>query len=133
MENLAGTPSFNTVQGSMYRTRAILVPPTPKSFDEVVFKCNLTRGGEEFVHFGDDGRKDLIVFTTKSNLNLLNNKKVYGDGTFKVVPNLWYQIYTIHAEVSGKVVPLAFSLLPSKKAETYVRMFSIMKAVLPGK
>ena len=41
------------------------------------------------------------------------------DGTFRCVPLLYKQFYTILGEVGGFVVPLVFCLLPNKTAETY--------------
>lgn len=45
------------------------------------------------------------------------------DGTFKTVPNLFYQLYTIHAPV-GQLhsVPLVYVLMTSKKEELYKLM-----------
>lgn len=56
----------------------------------------------------------ILLFGTVSNLNNLGRANVwYGDGTFSVCPNLFYQLYTIHAEVHGQILPLVYSLLPS--------------------
>ena len=57
-----------------------------------------------------DGR--IIMFTTDSNLALLRESKRFAgdaDGTFKVSPTLWYQIYTIHAMKNGYTVPCVYS------------------------
>ena len=45
------------------------------------------------------------------------------DGTFKCVPNLYGQFYTIHGEIGGYVVPLVFALLPNKQAAMYRTLF----------
>ena len=45
------------------------------------------------------------------------------DGTFKCVPNLFGQLYTVHGEIGGYVVPLVFMLLPNKQAATYRSVF----------
>ena len=36
------------------------------------------------------------------------------DGTFKLCPEIFYQIYTIHALNNDQVFPSAFALLPNK-------------------
>ena len=57
----------------------------------------------------------ILMFATAVNLHHLSKADVcYGDGTFKVCPKLLYQLYTIHTEVHGQILPLVFSLLPSK-------------------
>ena len=56
---------------------------------------------------GDDR---IIMFTTDSNLALLRESMRFaGDGTFKVSPTLWYQIYTIHAMKNGYTVPCVYA------------------------
>lgn len=45
------------------------------------------------------------------------------DGTFKLVPNLFAQLYTIHGFWMEKVMPLAYCLLPDKYKSTYLAVF----------
>lgn len=39
----------------------------------------------------------------------------YADGTFKVLQNVFYQLYTIHGNHEAKIIPLIFRLLPYKQ------------------
>ncbi|CAF1512237.1 unnamed protein product [Didymodactylos carnosus] len=41
------------------------------------------------------------------------------DGTFKVVPEIFYQLYVVHAIYHGHVVPVVYSLLSRKNSDTY--------------
>jgi hypothetical protein len=43
-----------------------------------------------------------------------------GDGTFKVCPTLFVQLYTIHGYEISKYVPLLFGLLQHKTEQSYV-------------
>jgi hypothetical protein len=49
------------------------------------------------------------------------------DGTFKIVPTLFRQLYSSHATVStgesAKVLPLVYALMSSKSKEIYTRLF----------
>ena len=46
----------------------------------------------------------VVIFETAGNVSHLVRADVwYGDGTFSVCPNLFYQLYTIHAAVHGKL------------------------------
>ena len=45
------------------------------------------------------------------------------DGTFKCLPNLIAQFYTIHGQYGGFVVPLVYAFLPNKQAVTYRILF----------
>ena len=83
--------------------------------------------------FFDSGPGDvrIIMFATDANLDLMRESmRLAGDGTFKVAPTLWYQIYTIHATKNGYTVPCVYALLPNKQKETYVRIFTQLKTWL---
>lgn len=70
----------------------------------------------------------MMVFCSPRSLDLLSRSRSwYGDGTFKVTPPLFYQLYTIHADHYGAVLPAAYCLLPNKLKTTYCKMFEILK------
>ena len=60
----------------------------------------------------------------KNLLNLSNTWLV--DGTFKLSPDIFYQIYTIHIELNGFAPPCVFVLLPNKTEKTYIRMIALL-------
>ena len=63
------------------------------------------------------------MFPTIGNLQHLGRAETwYGGGTFSVCSSLSYQLYTIHAEVHDQIVPLVFTLLPSKSKRCYLFM-----------
>ncbi|KAL4136166.1 hypothetical protein QTP88_007730 [Uroleucon formosanum] len=49
------------------------------------------------------------------------------DGTFKTVPNIFLQLYTIHASVgtkiNNKILPLVYDLMTSKSEQCYEQLF----------
>ena len=76
----------------------------------------------------------IIVFTTVGNLHHLGRAETwYGDGTFSVCPYLFYQLYTIHAEVHGQILPLVFNLLPSKSKRCYQFMWLQLRNLMQEK
>ena len=75
-----------------------------------------------------------IGFATVGNLHHLGiAETLYGDGTFSVCPSLFYQLYTIHAEVHGQIVPLVFNLLPSKSKRCYQFMWLQLRNLMQEK
>ncbi|XP_018494092.1 uncharacterized protein LOC108863900 [Galendromus occidentalis] len=87
-----------------------------------------TLSDEDFLLF-DDGLEDkILAFGTDEMFSILcESPTVFMDGTFKVVPHLFLQLYTIHSFHKGQMFPLVFFLLPDKTKETYRRMFSLLK------
>jgi hypothetical protein len=59
--------------------------------------------------------------------NLSQSKTWGGDGTFGVIPKLFYQLYTILAELDGHLYPSLFCILPNKKGPVYKEMFEVAK------
>lgn len=84
----------------------------------------VTSKGESFLlhDSGDGDSARILIFATEKNLHHLAQSTVLlVDGTFKVTPPLFYQLYTVHAVLHGVVMPMAYGLLPSKSEDTYRR------------
>ena len=91
--------------------------------------------GEECIVKGDqvfqDGRR-ILLFSTDEHLRILARaREILGDGTFRITPHLWCQTFIISANIGGSTfVPVAYCLLPDKKKESYLAMFSMLKEAL---
>ena len=76
----------------------------------------------------------IIAFSTEEMLHLLSrNRHWMADGTFKVSPALFFQIFTIHAIIDdGKtVLPAVYCLMTSKRQDMYNILFARLKAKSP--
>lgn len=69
------------------------------------------------LHNSDDG-----------NNRLCNNR--HADGTFKCVPLIFSQLYTIHGLVGSKTIPLVYMLLPNKSKKIYKSALDVLKNML---
>jgi len=49
------------------------------------------------------------------------------DGTFRVAPTLFSQLYTIHVYKKNTMLCVAYFLLPNKEKNTYNRMLQILQ------
>ena len=116
------------------RTRAYFHLPTPKILTDaadIPESLKITHGGEEFLYYHSESHDSErpLIFATPSNLRVLqDSERWYCDGTFSTSPNVFYQIYTIHGEVSlAKTykIPMVHAL-PNKKQETYSRLFKAL-------
>ena len=110
---------------SRKRQKAIclqLPAPTDRNFDVP----------DEFSPFllqdsGKDDKERILIFgdaTMKNLLNLSNTWLV--NGIFKLSLDIFYQIYTIHAELNGFAPPGVYVLLPNKTEKTYIRMIELL-------
>ena len=72
--------------------------------------------------------KSIVIITCRDNLQLLcKSKNVFGDGTFRIVPN-FSQLYTLHIYTYNYYVPVAYIFLTSKSKNNYLNIwFEISK------
>ena len=95
------------------------MPVIPREFSRT------TEGVPFLVYDSGPGDDRLIIFASESALDFLaNSSEWYCDGTFKVVPEIFYQLYTVHGEHDGRIFPCVFALLPNKSQHTYERFFT---------
>lgn len=90
-------------------------PALPASRSEIFFsgEFTTTAKGEKFLLY-DSGPTEnrLLIFGTRQNLMLLaKSKHWYADGTFKTVPLLFAQLYTIHGFKDKLSIPLVSTIL----------------------
>ncbi|CAF4789933.1 unnamed protein product [Rotaria sp. Silwood1] len=89
---------------------------------------SITLSGMHFAKDITDGTERILLFTTSENLKWLQEAKFWiMDGTFKTVPTLFRQLYSIHAPAGGnvnfRIVPLVYALMSNKSEELYQRLF----------
>ncbi len=75
----------------------------------------------------------MLIYSTQTSLQLLTTARHWTmDGTFKIVPQLFFQLYTVHALIQGQTIPCAYGLLPNKQEVTYTNFFQILKEAQPN-
>ncbi|KAL0895896.1 hypothetical protein ABMA27_011914 [Loxostege sticticalis] len=137
MESMPSTsacslPNKNALRQVVYRARKKDFPTEPASLDEIDVPAEYRMVEKEIflardVKYGNDNR--LLLFCTKGNLKVLFNSQIWIlDGTFKTCPDIFTQLYSIHAlvgldEGSKKIVPVVYCLLTDKAEESYMVLF----------
>ena len=105
------------------------MPPTPAHKEDTPdlpqAYCTTTNGDPLLVYDSDVGDEERIfIFASQDALrSLVDSKRWYADGTFRVCPEIFFQLYTIHDQRDGRIFPCVFSLLPNKNENTYNRLF----------
>lgn len=73
------------------------------------------------------------MFSTDRNMKFLANcQHWYVDGTFKSSPPLFTQLFTLHGQKDGNILPLVYGLLPDKDEDTYDHFFGIIQESIPN-
>ena len=93
-----------------------------------------TDKGEPFLYYDSEGdKKRFLIYTTERNLDRLTTCKIWQcDGTFRSVPTIFTQLYTLHGHIDGKLVPLVYVLLPGKTLSLYKKVLQIIKKGRPN-
>ena len=136
MENISpavavNLPSINTIRRNIRAARQerdLPVNPQDRQAIPAVLPLNYqtTSTGEQFlIHDSGDNDPDrMIIFGSEQAVHLrANSEHWYGDATFKVCPEIFFQLYTLHAQHDGRIFPCIFALLPNKTQATYNRFF----------
>lgn len=130
-------PAFQNVQKRLYKQRNNSVGAKKISFKRAV-DVEVPKKYEHLL-LGDykEKQKRILIFAgEKMREYLKQSKRFFIDGTFKICPKTFYQLYTIHADVESNehfvnIVPIIYALLPDKKTSTYEDLFAIIKSQLP--
>lgn len=78
---------------------------------------------------GDDR---ILIFASPEQLHILQTADDFlVDGTFKVVPEIFYQLFIIHAVHRRHIVPVVYALLRRKNADTYRRLIDEVLKIAP--
>jgi len=82
----------------------------------------------------DPDQERVIIFGDRTMLEGLERASIWlADGTFKKVPHLFFQLYTIHFQLVRGVNPAGvYCLLPSKSRNVYERLMTAVKHLIPN-
>ena len=139
LEAVALLPSYNACQRTVERKRKRVQEPhaTPRTVADIVIAQDqqITFRNSPFLLW-DSGPLDphrILMFGTNENLTALQaHPHWFVDGTFKVAPELFFQLFTIHGLVDNRAMPLIYVLLTDKTEASYLRVFEKLKNLQPG-
>ena len=122
-------PLFCQFDSSLYRQRLNNFPTLPTSRETLNLPANLqqTISGANFLIYSSQGN-EILIFGTQENIIKLSTKVHWCvDGTFKSVPHLYRQLFSIHAFEGDKLIPLIYCLLSAKTRVIYSELFRSLK------
>ncbi|CAF3416437.1 unnamed protein product [Rotaria socialis] len=115
-----------SLASGLQKLRRNALPPLPSDQRFVIPPAyQTTYGSELFLIY--DKRKSahggrLLIFGSEEQLNVL-----FADGTFKVCPKLFEQLYVIIGLKNGEAVPVCFIFTSNRRHESYEAVFRCLK------
>ena len=126
----APLPTYDQVSTILQKARSSVRPPLPSSRAAIELgeAYTKTTNGQNFLLFNEGTTDRILGFSTNELIiALCNASTVFMDGTFRVVPEIFSQLYTLHGFYKDCMIPMAYFLLPNKDKDTYKRMFGLLK------
>lgn len=127
-EVLVNLPQRNDIIRNINRVQNRNRPVNPNSLADLNITPPYDRTLNGQLFFQHDGtienenetERFLVFYTDGALEKLCNSRVILCDGTFKSVPRLFFQLYTIHGIVDGLTYPLIYCL-STKKTENFYR------------
>ena len=130
--------SFADLEAAMYKRRRRAQPALPTSSAKADYAVRSSRYAQledsEFyrgvVDAGDNGAA--LFFATNAQLEMLSSAtQLYFDATFKVVPTIYYQLFTLFVPFADFAFPVCYALMSRKTTELYVKVFQKVQQLVP--
>ncbi|XP_064467768.1 uncharacterized protein LOC135378621 [Ornithodoros turicata] len=127
-------PSRDTMKRTLRRNRAREQRPhvLPTSLSELTIPAEyaMKNDGTQFLLY-DSGlghTERVIIFGSPAMLSALRSSDFWlADGTFKVAPQLFFQLYPVHCRVNGSVLPAVYALMTHKTTTAYITLLTALK------
>lgn len=121
----------SVIKRTLRNVRRKNLPPEPKSFDELEeipeSYSKTVEGNRWLLLYEPDANEKMIILSSDNHLRYLKKQSYWiMDGTFKASPNLFLQLYAIHAQVHGQWFPLVLCLMQNKTKESYKTLFATL-------
>lgn len=109
-------------------------PANPTNLEDLVIDGDFRTYELENFLLGDSGDAScrIIIFGRQRNTTLLKESKIlFVDGTLKITPPPFSQVFVILAEMYGGVHPVLYALLPNKLRSTYDKLYRMVLEIQP--
>ena len=135
--SISALPKLDSLKRRIRRQKSLAEKfDNSASADQIIIpeKYKLSIKGEQFLLYDSEinDTNRLLVFGTRKMLTILRDSSSwYADGTFKVVPSQFFQLYTIHCEKDGYIIPCVYALMTNKREVTYNKLFKNLIEIEP--
>ncbi|CAF2953266.1 unnamed protein product [Rotaria sp. Silwood2] len=119
-------PIFNYIRSTACRRRSSVLPPIPKTLEDIVIPDNLKffENGNPFVIFDNAVPNPLIILCSLEALITLSKCFYWlADRTFRSAPQKFVQSYSIHGRTEWGIHPFVHIAMSGHKQEQYELLF----------
>lgn len=134
VRNLPDSVSINLPNNSALRqvvhrarTKSSSIPPLPRDLAslQIPDPYDKTSANDKFLYYDNNSERRILMFTTLRNLNdLASNSEWACDGTFKCVPLLFEQLWTLHCKIEDRFEPKVFVLMSDRRRTSYTAVLT---------
>ena len=134
---MANIPPVRTINRQIRRVRSGQTHSMNYSnISQISFTDEQTTCNDENILLHDSGPEDpsrFFIFGSAMAIDFMRRSNIIqSDGTFKVAPRLFEQLYVIHGTFSEVTVPVFFVLMPNRTEETYKKVFAKIVEICGG-
>jgi len=130
--------SFTDLENCMYKRRRRAQPTLPTSSavaDAAMRASSYVQLNDSVFYRGvaDAGENGFaLVFASNEQLELLQSAtEVYFDATFKVVPTIYYLLFTVFVPFADAAFPVVFAIMLRKTQALYTKVFDKIRNLVP--
>jgi len=130
--------SFASIESSMYKRRRLnqsALPSAPDTAgDALLSSRHALVNGRPFYRglADDDDNRSALTFATDEQLMALKEADhVYFDATFKIVPAIYYQLFTVFVPFADAAFPVFYALMTRKSQDAYRAVFNKVYNLAP--
>ncbi|KRZ66221.1 hypothetical protein T10_860 [Trichinella papuae] len=124
-------PSWDQARNTMYYSRAKRYPRLPARRQDLRLTAEQTtpKSGAQFLMYHSP-TNDILIFATEAGVRLLAQSNCWcGDGTFKIAPSWYQQLFTLHVFMRGKLPLVVYCLTVRKDLPTYSWIFEVLHSI----
>lgn len=145
MEVTKNLPDVINIRQALLRAKAKELPANPTNIHELEYiprRFSVTKSGHLFLLYDSNSDDDynlecgrIIIFASENNLRQLFCCKIwFADETFKTVPAIFYELFTVMDQFSyiwgdkekTAADPLVYALLETKQEAAYHKVFEVI-------
>ena len=120
--------------GRRKRKEVRAYPANPTNLEDLVIDGDFRTYESENFLLGNSGDAScrIIILGRQRNTTLLKESRIFFvDGTFRITPPIFSQVFVILAEMQGGIHPVLYALLPNKLRSTDDKLFSMVLEIQP--